>query len=433
MRPSSTLREPATGRSVLRRARGELRGVLALGLVVVAAASFAAAFRATSLGLIGLLGGDDDPTVVARDAPPAVVIAVVAAVLALAVWVARRASTGRRRDAGLAAMAAAARGEDEAPSVRATLVRSAATWLASAGLVSIGRESAILETGGAFGSVAARRAGRRRALVAAGIAAGFAAAYHAPLAAVLYVEEHVRIRRDRHAVLYSVVAAALSHVLSVTVLGGHTIFPARQGDYGDVLVLGAIGVVPAALGARLFLALRDRATRAAHDRSGVSRWQAALAVGAVAVIVALVPRTAGNGMEALRAVSTDATIGAALALGVAKLVATAAALGSGTPGGSFSPTLAVSSGWALLTFLGLDAAGVALPDSFWDGMVVAMAVGAAVGLSAPLTAMVVVAEMTGDVTLLPVCAAAVAVVWVLGRRGPLRTRDRASVLRDDDA
>jgi CIC family chloride channel protein len=103
----------------------------------------------------------------------------------------------RHRDRlGLTALAATARTGDPPPTVPATLARAAGTWLASCSLVSVGRESAILEAGGTMGSrLPARSAAHRGALTAAGLGAAFTAAYHAPIAAVLYVQEHLGSRR----------------------------------------------------------------------------------------------------------------------------------------------------------------------------------------------------------------------------------------------
>ncbi len=156
-----------------------------------------------------------------------------------------------------------------------------------------------------------------------------------------------------------------------------------------------------------------------------------------AVLVASVPLASGNGMEALRAASTDTTVSVALALALAKLAATAATLRLGVPGGVFSPSLAVSAGWALLAFIGLEAVGFDLPGARWDGMIAAMAVGIAVGLGSPLLAAVVIPEMVGNVSLLPVCALVSFAAWYGDRRlagwRSWRWPTLESKLRDDDA
>ena len=135
--------------------------------------------------------------------------------------------------------------------------------------------------------------------------------------------------------------------------------------------------------------------------------------------------------------STDTTITVALALALAKLAATAATLRVGVPGGVFSPSLAVSAGWALLAFIGLEAVGVDLPGARWDGMIAAMAVGIAVGLGSPLLAAVVIPEMVGSVSLLPVCALVSFAAWYADRRlagwRSWRWPTLESKLRDDDA
>ena len=118
------------------------------------------------------------------------------------------------------AIAASARGEDRPISQRATWTRTAATWLETVGLSSVGRESAIVETGGALGSLLGRRTGGRGdALVAAGIASAFAAAYHAPVAAVLYVEEALDVHASRRGLAFTAAGAydRLVAVLEVSV------------------------------------------------------------------------------------------------------------------------------------------------------------------------------------------------------------------------
>ena len=79
--------------------------------------------------------------------------------------------------AGLEAVSAMARGSERRISLRSTAVRMVATWLITIGLAPVGRESAIIESGGAIGSTLGRRFGGRGATAAAaGIAAAFAAA-----------------------------------------------------------------------------------------------------------------------------------------------------------------------------------------------------------------------------------------------------------------
>jgi hypothetical protein len=83
--------------------------------------------------------------------------------------------------------------------------------------------------------------------------------------------------------------------------------------------------------------------------------------------------------------------------------------------------MATSAGWALMAFWALHAVGVELPGDWWNGVLIAMVVGVAVGVGTPWTAVVVVAEMAGDLAMIPV--AATAVVLALGLRAAWRWAD----------
>ena len=75
--------------------------------------------------------------------------------------------------------------------------------------------------------------------------------------------------------------------------------------------------------------------------------------------------------------------------------------------------MAVAAGAALLAFEALDKLGAPLSGSHWDGMLAAMSVGVAVGTQAPLVGIVVIAELAGDVRLIPVCALSVVGVRII--------------------
>ncbi|MCB0999778.1 MAG: chloride channel protein [Acidimicrobiales bacterium] len=313
---------------------------------------------------------------------------------------------------GLRALAASARGDAaNDPSLTGTLMRSGATFTASASLASLGREAPIMEMGGAWGDTVGRLTGRpRHRLAVAGIASAFAVAYHAPAAALLYVEEHLGMRHDRRTVSAAVVGALAGFASAAWLFGAHPIFPSGDDPLTiDVVVLCAVALVPAYLASRLFRWGRARLA-AWSAPGGRLRWWPTLGLAAVAALtVAFVPLTSGNGMEAIVEVHEAArvTVGLALALCVWKLVATSATIGTGAPGGVVSPSLAVAAGAGLLTWWALDGLGAGLPEARWDAVLVTASVGVAISVRAPLVAAVMVAEMSADLRLLPLTAAAV--------------------------
>ena len=397
------------------RIAGRLRApllTLVLTLLVGAfGATFAHLFREAIFFTLEHVAGDKSSTHVAQDSPRWVVFVIVTAGVLVAAWIGRVAVRRRHERLGLEAVADAARGAGTGPSVQGTLLRSSGTFVAMTSLASLGREAAILETGGSFGAWLGRMFGRQPAdLAVTGIAASFASAYHAPIGAVLYVREHVVNRPERRIVGCALAGALIGQLLSVHLLGGTRIFARGIAPLsGGAFVRAGVALVPALAATRLFFAVRQRVTPVSTPtRESPRVWlrSSAFAVAA-GITVAVVPLASGNGMEAIRRGLTGATIGLAVALLVGKIVATTAALGAGAPGGVFSPSMAVAAGAALLCFETLDRLGVSLPGSHWDGMLAAMSVGIAVGTKTPLVGVVVVAELAGDVRLLPLCAASV--------------------------
>lgn len=385
--------------------------------VVFAAGAFAHYFRESLHWAIDLYGSSTSPTTTARHLSRWVVFAMASSIVGIAAAIGTAVEKRWSGHVGVESVAASARGEERRISAAATALRGLATWIVSSGLVSIGRESAIIEAGGALGAVTARRLrGRGDMMAAVGIAAAFSAAYHAPLAAIIYVEEHLQVRKSRRARWFVPIGAIGGHIVSAGLLGGKTIFPPIQGSRWTVLGLGLIALVPAVLASRCFLELRLR-VKATHltRKTGLPLWTTiTLFSVAAGGAVALFPIAAGNGMEALREASIRSTVALAVGLTAGKVIGTLASLGAGAPGGVLTPTISVSAGFALLTLLALRWLGFGV-SSPWDGIVAAMAIGLAVGMRSPFGAIALVPELLGDYGLIPAIAVIVFLAWVLNR------------------
>lgn len=421
------------------RAR-RLGGTLALTFVVsIAAGTFAHVFRESMRWIARLLSGEERQ-IDAADALPAVAVF---ALVATGVWVAAAIGDAVERRAqrrtGLVALSRAATEDGPPPSVRGTAARVGATWITTASLSSVGREAPILEAGGMLGVVAGRAARRPHdRLAVSGICAAFAVAYHAPFAALLYVEEHLRIRRDRRALTHAVAGSAIGFTLTNLLWGHDRVFRSGYDPLDpDVLLLACAALLPAYGASAAFSWFRDqlRSRRPPAHLAWVWRLSLALVAGAV---VALWPTTSGNGMEAIRLAATGPTLGLAAVLVFAKLAATSATIGSGAPGGLMSPSLSVAAGAALLSLHALGGLGVTITDAQrWDVMIALMAIGVAVSVQSPLTAVVLVPELTGDARLLPLAASAVLVAMsfesALVRRRALAAVAQPTLLHDEDA
>ena len=218
------------------------------------------------------------------------------------------------------------------------------------------------------------------------------------------------MHRSRRALWFAATGAAAGHLLSVHLMSGHVIFPTPEGSRWETLGLALLVVIPAVTGARAMRVLRVRVKAADIAGPLGLPWWTVVAVFALVAgaAVATFPFAAGNGMEALRQAAVGPTVAIAVALSLGKLIGTTASLGSGAPGGAISPSLSVAAGTALLTVYGLDALGIE-PDAavIWGALVAAMAVGVAVGLRSPVLAVVLVPELVGDYTFLPLIAVVV--------------------------
>jgi chloride channel protein, CIC family len=399
--------------------RQRLATFAGVALVSFAAAAFAHYFRWTISALIGRIAGDRNTVhAVERSSRFGVGVLVFVGLIvagSLGRWAQRRWGTR----IGLSRVVEA--DDASVPVLGGSLVRASSVLVAMTSLASLGREAAILETGGSAGAAVGRRLGVRPTwLAASGIAAAFAAAYHAPIGAVFFVREHVWKSTDRMLTVFAACGAGMALMLSRLVFRDTAPFPRANHPLSlRAIAATAACLVPVYVAARVFAALRTRAVVFGSTSTG----RAALAtrVGcavAAAVLIAAVPLTSGNGMEAIRRSAVQASLAVGSAMLVAKLAATMMSLATGVPGGVFAPSLVVGAGAAMLTIVVAASFGFGSSSLAWDAIAGTMAVTVLVSVRAPLAAVFVVAELCGDWRLVPISAAVVAVVLLVERRFP---------------
>lgn len=275
---------------------------------------------------------------------------------------------------------------------------------------SIGREGPSVQVGAAvmlaWGDFWKRRGLQLRGfhaneLLAAGAAGGLAAAFNAPLAGVIFAIEELgrgTVLRWQRLVLIGVLAAGF---LVVAIQGNNPYFgtfagaPLAHGMLWWVLICAALNGALGGVFARL-LGKGPAAMAPASWRAWIRAhpiWTAfAMGVALALIGLATAGSVYGTGYGAAADLLSGETQHALPAgFGLAKLAATVASYWAGIPGGIFTPALTTGAGighhiWELAGE-GVDQRVLVL---------VSMAAFLAAATQAPLTASVVVMEMTGS-------------------------------------
>jgi chloride channel protein, CIC family len=287
---------------------------------------------------------------------------------------------------------------------RPTLLRSLSSLFTIGSGGSIGREGPMVQLAALLGSklglLSRAPVPRRRLLVACGAAAGIAAAYNAPIAGAIFFAEIVMGSIAMESLGPLVVASVTANVTIHRFLGFGPVFAVPHLQFGanwELLFYGILGVVLGHL-APLFLALLDWT----KDRFAALPAPEYARLGLGGLVVGVIslgfPQVWGNGYSVVGTILTGQLAGLLLlALFVAKIVSTAATVGSRAIGGIFTPTLFIGAAVGALTstlvHAALPGAALSSPGAY---ALVGMGGLLAATTHAPLTAILMIFEMTLD-------------------------------------
>ncbi|MFQ5599107.1 MAG: chloride channel protein [Candidatus Krumholzibacteriia bacterium] len=269
---------------------------------------------------------------------------------------------------------------------------------------SVGREGPIVQIGAAMGSTLGQvlhlSARRIRTSVGCGAAAGIAATFNAPIAGAFFAAEIILGEFGVGAFSSVVVSAVSATVVSRTLLGDVPAFaipsyaivsPAEMFTYVFLgLLAGVVGVV--------FVMALNRSEELFDRLSGLPGFLkpgiGGLGIGCLGL---LLPQVMGVGYDSIgHALFDRLGMGLLVILLLTKLLATSFTLGSGGSGGVFAPSLLM--GASLGGTVGHLARAVfsfpmASPGAY---AVVGMGAMVAAATHAPITAIMIIFEMTGD-------------------------------------
>ena len=213
---------------------------------------------------------------------------------------------------------------------------------------SLGREAAPQLAGAAFASELCDRSARitqrqRRLLVAAGAGAGMAAVYNVPLGGALFALEvllgTLALPLVLPALLTSLIATAVAWIAVPT----HATYVIAAYHVSAAQIVWAALVGPlAGLAAVLWVRLVAAANRARPRRRTPRVLVPLVVFAALGALAIQYPQLLGNGKELAQiAFVGKLSVGLLAVLLVLKPLVTGACLGSGSPGGLFTPTLAL--------------------------------------------------------------------------------------------
>mgnify|MGYP002349656030 CR=1 FL=1 len=290
---------------------------------------------------------------------------------------------------------------------------------------SAGLESPITITGAAFGSNFAQKyrlsKKDRILLLACGVAAGIGAAFNAPIAGVLFAIEVVLADMTITAFIPIMISAATGALVSTVVLNEDILLSFQQRhtfDYHNIVYYVILGILAGFVS--LYHARTFQKVEAHFAKLKITGYKKAL-YGAIplAILIFFFPTLFGEGYETIKTLSTANPevllnntvldeykgnawvlllfIGATMLL---KAYATGLTLSSGGNGGNFAPSLFVGSylGFFVAKFVTLIGLDKNVPVGNFT--IVGMA-GILSGLfHAPLTAIFLIAEITGGYNLM---------------------------------
>lgn len=270
---------------------------------------------------------------------------------------------------------------------------------------SAGREGPIVQVGAAVGSVISRRfklgEDQVRSLVAAGAGAGIGAAFNAPIAGMLFALEVILSSFAARHMSVIVIASIAAAVTSRRIIGDELELRApayHLQDPSELILYGGLALVVVLVGV-LFLSVLNRIDTVARAQDRALGFLRPLSAGLlVAGLIFVEPRLFGTGQSVINGFlgggDGSSAWWALILLGMAKALATSLTTTSGASGGAFMPSLfmgsAVGTGFALF-------AAQFWPNPLDPGAfaVVGMAAMFAVVGRAPLTAILMVFEVTG--------------------------------------
>jgi CIC family chloride channel protein len=291
---------------------------------------------------------------------------------------------------------------------RVAIVKALASSICIGSGGSVGREGPIIQIGSAIGSAIGQlftlTEEKMKTLVACGAAAGIAATFNAPLGGIFFALEVILreygLRNFSSVVLSSVTATVISRHF----LGDHPAFQTPAFELYSLLDIPYYFVfgLLTALTAWLFIKVLYKSEDIFNSLKIPEYIKPATGGLIIGLIGLYFPQIFGVGYQVIESsINGELALGIIIALVFLKILATSVTLGSGGSGGIFAPSLFIGAllgeGFGKLASL-IFPATIIPPGAF---ALVGMAAVFAGTAHAPISAILLLFEMTGNYEILP--------------------------------
>lgn len=315
------------------------------------------------------------------------------------------------------------------------IVKSLASALCIGSGGSVGREGPIVQIGSALGSVTGQLVRlsetQLRLLVACGAAGGISATFNAPIAGVFFALELILRNFETRSFGLVVLSSVTADAIGRAAFGSHPFLSLPEFDFSspvELVLYAGLGLLATVVGVgfvRVLYAGEDLADRLWRGRPDWLR----PAIGGVllGLLLLAVPQMYGVGYPVLQsAVAGHYVVLALVGLLAAKILATSLTMWIGGSGGVFAPSL----------FMGamLGSAYGAIAHQLMPHLAAAAGAYGLVGMGAvfaasaraPITALLIIFELTGDYRIILPLMFAIVVATTLSN---LITRDTIYTLK----
>ncbi len=268
---------------------------------------------------------------------------------------------------------------------------------------SAGPEGPMVHMGSAIGSVGGRLLGsseeHTKVMISCGAAAGLAAIFHAPITGVIFVLEVILVDFSIDTFIPIIAASITASAFARATWGRGALLPGSSYTFRslwEVPLYIALGLL-CAVASVLFIAIYRRVEEYGEKLNTPDFLKPAIGGLIVGLVAVEFPQILSDGYGTINtALIASLSLKLALGLIVLKLLMTAVTLGSGGSGGMFAPTLFIGAmtgtafgSWVVAQFpqLGLNSGAFAL---------VGMGAAMAGSLFAPVTAVIMIFEVTNN-------------------------------------